>query len=169
MLIPVYSWFKKNQPIVHLFYFIVGIYLSFYREINNTFSNLFTNTLTKLLSINLTVGRLLIITLSYLIIVFIWKYFRNREIRIIKATYYSSADTSKQIDITKRIQSFIKQNIFTFQVSNILAVSDPQYGVPKKLDLEYKIGKNKRKETYLEWEIIDLINPTERPTPLTVS
>jgi hypothetical protein len=94
-----------------------------------------------------------------LIILFLWKYLRNKEIKIIKAIYYSSTNTNKKIDITNRIRSYVNQNIYTFQVSNVLAGFDPEYGATKKLELDYKIGKNKRKETYFEYEVIDLISP----------
>ncbi len=152
------KWCNKHQGLLSLIAVIVAIYLNWADSVNSWISSLFNVSLkgvTEFLNQNVTIGTLFLLLLLYLIIKFIWKYLKASEIVVIKATYYTPTIIK---DITKEIKKIVEEKKqFSFQIDNVAAGGDPQYGVPKKFDIDYKVGKTNISKTYSENEWIDLV------------
>jgi hypothetical protein len=81
--------------------------------------------------------------------------------KIIKASYgnlpaLTAADASKPVDVTKKLAGLVDGGALSVQVGNELAGSDPSYGQPKELRVDYSLNGARREVTVAENETLTI-------------
>jgi alpha-L-rhamnosidase len=79
------------------------------------------------------------------------------KILVKSALYGVRGDTSKQVDLTKRLQQQVAAGNYAVGAGNELAGRDPAYGVVKTLELEYSVDGKSVKRSIPEDTTIDLL------------
>jgi len=79
---------------------------------------------------------------------------RDGKLEIIKAIYGTPPD--KIMDITSTLNNKISDNKLAFTLLNDIVGGDPDKGVNKTLDIEYRIGSEIIRKKYKEYENINL-------------
>lgn len=79
---------------------------------------------------------------------------KNSELKIVKAIY--GTPPNKIMDATDTLNNKIADNKLSFTLLNEVIGGDPDKGVNKVLDIEYKIGNEVINKRYKEYEHISL-------------
>ena len=101
-------WFIKHSGIMSIIYFIITVYLTFYKRINAFISDLLNGSASRINSFlehQLLVKDLLLFIMFFLLIKYLFSFLRSKQIKIIKAVYYTP---NKQLDITERIKKLVE-------------------------------------------------------------
>lgn len=152
------NWCNRHQGILSLLSLIAIFYINWADAINSWLARVFNisfNGLSSLLKKNMRIDLFIIVILLYYLIRRFWIYMKTKEISIIKAVYYTPANS---VDVTDKIKEFVEKNkTVRFHLSNNLTGVDPEPGVIKNLDINYKAGWVKINKTFGEGEWINLL------------
>jgi len=88
---------------------------------------------------------------------------------VIRAIYgklpVMAEDASKPVDVTKKLSGLVENGSLSAPVDNDLAGSDPRYGQPKELRLEYSLNGVRKRVTIGEHETLSIGKPPAMGEP----
>lgn len=153
------KWFLKNKDqiiiLVGTSLFVLFVY-KFCEIIFRSISGNFSSYLLKLINIRISIPIFYIILFIIIIIIIykIYNYikFKNRKLKIIKATYGTPGNV---VDITNELNNAIMDNKLKIVLSNNIA-GDPHVGVIKDGLIIYTYEGKESKKEYKENNTIEL-------------
>lgn len=83
---------------------------------------------------------------------------QKNAVRIIKAHYGVPGDSTRSIDVTKKVQSIVDMGSLMFQVSDIAKDHDPAFGVIKTLTVDFSINDSTKRLSGTDEQSINLIS-----------